>query len=289
MYNEKQKKRFLSWIADSFAYANKCKTFFEKVSMIESYLDKDICFMTEDELEPLQNVFYGNAEAHRFIKKYAAWCATNGIIRPDAPIFNLSFVSGSKKSEKNIISSMFYSPSHLADEINAVFGTIYQSAVCNLYRCYLSMLYCLIPDDLTIRILSRDVKQNGEQIEHNGVVYFIYKELSNNITNMIAKPNTPLLYAGYGWQSTEDVKENMDAFIRKRVFKTNRKSSVKFDADKIMLSGVYYKLFTREQVGIPIDIERTISASFGNISNMVLQKYSNEYEEWKSIFYPNEK
>ena len=288
MYNAKQKKKFISWIADSYSYADKCVEFFEKISMIEAYFGKDICDMSSDELEPMQNIFYGNITAQRIINKYSAWCVHNNIIQLDAPIFNLSFVSHSKKNISNVEKAMFSSPSHLADEIDAVFGTIYKNTENKIYRCYLSMIYCLVPYSIMAAVVGRNVKQDGEMIEYDNIVYFIYKELSGYITDAISKPDIPLFYTGRAVPTVENIQNGMKKFLDNRGIEFNTKNfSERFNPDSVMLSGIYYKAITREMVGMPVDIMRIARPLLSSISSQAEKRIVDNYEEWKSMFYPD--
>lgn len=315
MFNEEVKSRFLESYTESITMAQNCSYLFEACEKYESEWGADLCTMDKDSLQEMVDSLAGmrvhtNQVQIGFLKDYVKWCIENDIPGACDGMLKIQEV-GLDGIRKHMVSS----PLHLQMYLDEVCLSEDKRSVDNTYRCFYWLAYAgmLEADILNMRV--RDVDLENMVVRCDGINYPIYREALQSVKNCV-KLN---MFTQYHTLFQRDV-PRIDGDLLLRGVKSNptpvkmRTKLSRLSKEKlangdtklqlsylrVWLSGVFYRAYERERLGIEISfrdvaIQFTRAKTNGDIdtSDAKVQKaigrtanmYLNDYKRWKLAFY----
>lgn len=320
MYNESQKKRFISSYTSSNKTATLITQIFNWFQPYEELWGKDLSQQETELLQPAINNMTGvrikSTELVLIIlKEYVKWCGRNGYEISDG-IFNVRIDTIDK-----IQNQMVASPLHLKRVLNDYFKLPEEETVDVIYRVFLWMAFAGLDDKDAIQVTAEDVDLNNLIIRFKGRNYELYKECREDfekacsLTDFYYEHREPyyttrrnrasgnLIMRGIR-SSSVDLK-TIRPIINKRFSQKNKddkqKSNRQFSYRKIYLSGIFFREYERERAGYGLDFSTVIAEDIARkeqtkkytvtktrtlttIANTMQREYLADYEKWKCAF-----
>ena len=152
MYNQEQKKKFISSLTKSASTAQNAETLFAATGPYEELAGKDICTFSVDELQPVADEVFalrsnGKWLSRFILQEYSKWCIAMGVEGADNSIYHINLLSLGKVKRQ-----MVSGPAHLQRYLDAVYDPEKEETIDNLYRCYLWMAFCGIEDEAALEL-----------------------------------------------------------------------------------------------------------------------------------------
>lgn len=314
MYNEEQKRKFISGYTKSIHTSNVASTVFEAMAAYEETYEKDMCAFTVDELQPAVNNILGLRTASKWMgiiimREYVRWCMANKY--PDAcdSIMRVDLLGLDK-----VRTQMVSSPLHLQKYLNEVFDAEDEETIDNIYRCFFWMGYCGISEEETLQIETKNVDLTNMTISYNGQDRPIYRESLPAFRNAIQLTQFSYKHPNYsklvirdrviGTTLMRGIKANtqlltLRSTLSKRLseaFKEGR-TQQQLSFYRIWLSGLFYRMYEMERAGIPADFSETAiqemsgktyslegRATLRQKQNRKAKDYMDDYQRWKLAF-----
>lgn len=313
MFNEEQKVRFIRSYTDSINTANVATNVFKNFEKYEQEWGADLCTRSAEELQPVIDDILGLRSKSRWmtlsiLKEYVKWCLTMHIPNAKDGMLQIE-VAGIDKIRKQMVAS----PLHLQKYLDQVFDSESEETIDNIYRCYYWMAYGGIKEEDTLFIKNSDVDFEQMIICYRGTSVPIYREAIPAFRNVIRLDSFVYQHPNY-----KDIRRDRipgDELMRgiKATTKTmtirstlSRKSAEAVKAGKteqqlsfhrISLSGLFYRTYERERIGLPVNFSEAAvsfmegrSYTLGNREKLVHRQnkierdYIEDYQRWKLAF-----
>lgn len=307
MYNESLKFQYIE-LEDKDSRRRWLTWMFERAEPLEEAASKDICQMNLEELTKVFKSISGNKAVSRItaktaLKTYCRWCISQGVEGANDLTDQLDM-----KDLEPYRKQMLANPQHMLKLLNEHFDDTSEGTIHIIYRAYLWMAYFGMFDDQAIDVKKSDVSLSRLIIKSGGEEFEICREaipdfewlvkkesfnykhpLYNNVIVRQRVPGDRLLRGVRGQTTNKSIK----AHISKRLTASpddNNPPTI----SSIRLSGLYYRMMQREQIGIapnfrPI-VRRIIMHKNGGAEpahpNIVAQArhMNRDYELWKEAF-----
>lgn len=324
MYNEMQKKAFIDSRPSTEKNATKklIAQIFGWFEPHETDWGMDLSLQTAEVLQPIVNSLAGLRYKSTelvliLLKEYVKWSRDNGYDVSDG-IFNVSIDTIDK-----VKNQMVSSPAHLktildkrpvkiGDEtVECGFDTPDKETIDITYRVFLWMAFAGLEDKDAIRVTAENVDLKKLRINFEGHIYTIYKESKEDFEK--ACKLTDFLYEHPNYVTRRDRVEGdtiMRGFrsspvdlltirpiINKRLYSGKTPTKEKISYRRIYLSGIFYRAYEREQMGLPVDFSdvvaremqgkeysQTKTRTLTTIANTFEREFLADYEKWKCAF-----
>ena len=306
MYNDAQKKRFISEYATSSYMATKVVRLFNRVAPLEIHLGKDLCFMDVSEAQPfideLPGVTMYNASTNiSIVRSYVLWCEKNGIISAESSLLQLKMDQSAAMRK-----SMYDSPASLNAAFDRVFHPVDEKTVHNVYRAFLWLGYIGLQLPQTDLIEKSSVDFNRSIVTFEAVERDIYMEaiqafkscvydtefciISTKRRYFAQRPQSKLLLSRLS--PTVDYHE-----FSKLISALPNTKRYTLRYDNIRYSGIFYRAYQLEQQGIPVDFKAIVTeevkqrVQYGDTERQIYtrimaenKRYVHDYNAWKMAF-----
>lgn len=313
MYNEEQKLSFIRQQTTSLTTSRFCESVFKAVAPYEEKWEADICTRSSSELRPVVELFSGTREKSGYrkivvLKSYLKWCIMNGV--PNA----VNGLSDVKVAGLGKVRSMTVkSPAHLQKCLNDICDPESENTVDNIYRCYYWLAYGGIPEEELLSVKTSEVDFENMEVNHAGITipiyheaipafrncvnldHFIYKHpnYSKDIVRFRAEGDT-LIRGIKSASSTLSVRAALSRMATE-AFKSGR-TSVRLSFQRVWISGMFYRMREREELGFPVDfmpvaqafcegreykLDKTSKTQEGKVREIAAD-YLKDYERWKA-------
>lgn len=303
MYNEERKLRFIEEAKRSKDYA---KSVFHNLGCIEEELDKDLCEIPVEVLQPVVNQRLGVRSRSvevglSILKDYERWSKEQGY--PVCGGIGLLKVDMADKMRRLMVAS----PQHLESIMDAAFDPVDSETVDCLYRCYLWMAFSGFSEDESLSVKVSEIDFDSMMIHHNGKSLDIYREAVPAFRMACTAEEFVYKHKNYTSRRGRFLGALLMRGIRSDSIKLHTARSFiqkKFDAKgietsygRIYLSGIFYKAYETERYGVTVSFDDAIMNQLANSegkfhSNYTRNKAANaikkdlfdDYEHWKEAF-----
>ncbi len=301
MYNVDLKNKFIEQVNNE-ASKEIYRRLFSRVSQVEFELDQDLCQISdEDKIQEILYLICGvkknttNVVLSR-CKQYIQWC-----LREKVPGATDALLNNQYNSDEKFLTGLVGSAKDLTRCLNVVFDKEIKHTYDNVCRCFFWLAFIGVPLKDVFEIKSSDVDLNKKKITHNSAAYEICDEAMPSITNCVKLRAFMYSHPNYSTDISRD-RVNSDQLLRgikneakittlkptisKRV---NQKGIIQLKYDKVLLSGIFCRMYQRELDGYPINFEEVVRHYLkpGQAKNRINASVSNieyEYKIWKKVF-----
>lgn len=316
MYNEKQKREFISQYTYSCTTAENCARIFNLIENLEKKYDRDICTLTKEEIgtgiEELSGVRQRSSWG-RFIvlRDYAKWCLQNGILDACDGILNVE-ISGLDTVRSKTVAN----PTHLQMYLDALFDPEDAKTVHNAYRAYAWLAYAGMKEEDIQLVTSNDIDLVGMIVRFRGKEYPLYRESVKCIRNCMDLSDFHYEHKFYTiWKSRASGNSLVRGFgetrgdsfltlVRSIMSTASRnarnagKTTQSLCYFRFWISGVFFRMHEREICGMPVSFSgivaevtdgktykldsgrNTIQAKYRQLE----RDYEEDYKRWKLAF-----
>lgn len=313
MYNEQLKNEFVREYTSSESIGNACKAVFNATEKYEQEWSQDICTKDETILEPVLEEIVGFKNRSKYmrlsiLKDYAEWCIKKRVPGACDGMLKVHIV-GLKKMRQQTISC----PAHLESYLNKVFDPADEKTLDNIYRCYYWFAFAGIKEEDIVSIKRDNVDFVQMIVRYGGMEYPIYREAIPAIKNCIELNQFLYKHPCYkaeqiwrdrypgdtlirGIRSNPSIKAMRVALSRHS--KSKRDSGdvdLKLSYHRVWISGLFYRMYEQEQIGIEPDFKPIISQQLGlgvhksdagnntqeDVKRQLVYEYCNDYQRWK--------
>lgn len=278
MYNEELKTKFVQGYTKSIDTAKLCNRIFNATEKHEVELDADICTMSEQTLQPIIEDIVGFRSRSKWaqfiiLKDYVLWCIAMGV--PDAcdGMLKINAV-GLDKIRQQTVSS----PLHLETYLNEICEPVEEKTTDNIYRCFYWLAYAGVKEEDILKIQIEDVDLSRMIVKYNDTEVPIYREAVPAFKNCMELSQFvykhPIYSAGtVVWKdrcpgSTLVRGINSQISLKSMRVELSRRSKAKRDEGvttlklsyyRVWISGVFYRIYEKEQIGIKPDLSDVVS------------------------------
>ena len=312
MYNEEWKNKFIESSGYKESTKDSIRFTLEKAGKYEKEFDTDMSSMSDEQLGYVIDNIYGVSKSSfksikAYINSYIEWCIENVACSRDSDISSLSPGKSAFAKFKN---QMVMSPRHLQSVLDNVFDQEEMETYDNLYRLYFWCAYSGVPEEELSALTNENFSLETQTIESNEKEYIIYRESIPAIKNAMSLSGFVYYHPNYtkpinrprvdGKSIFRGVKTdlNLSSFrptVSRRVTDSikNGSNSVRLSYAKIQKSGMFYRVYEDELIGIPPSFtDSAIEIAAGNGKDVDLknispikQRLRGDYSLWKKVFY----
>lgn len=311
MYNSAIKEEFIKYITEGVSFAKFCEALFNELEPYENEWGADFCTVTAEQFTPAINNIAGVRKETRrrktsVLKKYVEWCINVAKIpgaREDALSPTFDGLGAVKKK-------MVASPAHLQKYLDEVYTKEEKNSVDNIYRCYHWLAFGGIAEEDIFKIKNSDVDLTNMVVKWKGNEAPIYREAVPAFKQCLNSVSFLFYHPGYenpapiqripGDTLMRSIRKTNDA-MRFRTLVSDRwrehptKDGLRLSYLRVWLSGLFYRLYEGEKMGIPPDFlaVATMCISERNYKTAlppdvhikrVVNQYKKDYEQWKIAF-----
>lgn len=280
MYNAELKERYIASLKAESSKTS-VKYLFKKSEDLEREYGKDLYQFTLDEMQILISRFSPRKLSRQSriasIRAYLRWATADGL---DVVISKLKDINDTSEvaGEDNFAAKFVFSPQHLSTYLDSVFDDVELQTIDLTFRAFLWMSFMGVPQNMIERVSIRNVDLDEGFLVAGGEYYPLYKEsvrtfyLLKNIDSfryihplydsLVYKPriDSDVLIRGIKTAKKESPGEHVRRHqistdvrgkIRKAIAKNPSIISLTYSNAK--LSGVFYKMYLREESGIDVN------------------------------------
>ena len=314
MYNENVKEEFISEYTTNIKILVSCRSFFEAVSPFEERWGKDICKASLEEVqEAVDSVDFGirrqsGAKLKSMFNQYLRWCIANGIDDVNEDNFNVNFgVNVDILKQRTVVS-----PMHMQKYLDDVFNSESACTADNIYRCYLWLAYGGFPEKMAPFVKVDDVDLENMVVRLRNKEYPIYREGIHAFRSCKESDRFLIVHPNYTkdvWHDRVDgdfllrgekrqpshtgIKDELSKKIRGAI--KDGKTNIRLSYQRAVFSGVFYRIYQLETIGIKPDFymiaeavisEKSNSGVVYSVSTMRRKEKEliTDYENWKMTF-----
>lgn len=333
MYNESIKQEFISAYTTSASNRKVVQRVFTSTEKYEAEYCTDFSQMDRVQMQRTLDEIVGirtqSAESMFFVlKEYVKWCSRNGIRTSDA-ISDVRI-----DAIERVRSHRVANPGHLKLSLDTVFPHPELNSIEYIYRAMLWLAFMGFEDFEAIKVKESEVDLKNMLIHYAGSrePYMIYAEAvpdireacdamefieprgKDGVKKQRASGDTILR----GKVSKKSADEQLESTFRQTIsrafkvaidsFEKNgieipRSLSLNLSYSRILLSGIMYRAYTREQIGIPPnamfaalvekEVKRKMEAkeytininrTENKIRTVLMKGYIDDYARWKCAF-----
>lgn len=332
MYNEPVKQAFIRKYTASGQTKKLLLHIFSRTQEIEERYHTDFYAMNVKQAQEAFNCASGvqtnGASAILLIlKAYVRWCTANGYQTSDA-VYDLRFDVYDK-----VRSGYVSSPRHLKDTLDEVFKNPDQNEIEYIYRSYfwLGFMGLKVQEAIQVTADVLDFTNMHLTFFHDGTTRLIYPESLQDLRKAVElkelreprgkegvkKPRADGREILRGKVSRLTMEESIELTFRptiSRAFKAAMKSvsiaqegggrevsksfSSKLTFKHAYMSGIFYRAYEKERMGIPPDFDEIVLAERRNskevsssqnyterkLLNGIIRGMEQDYDNWKSVF-----
>lgn len=313
MYNQELKYKFIEDCVHKIDSNLKAyKRLFDIVGKYEEKWDADICTRGADELQPVIDDICGIRDKSKYprliaLKKYVNWCIDQGVPGACNGMLQLSD-TGAERVKRYYVANA----KHLQSYLDTMFAPESEKTIDNIYRCYYWLAYGGLREEDVPFVKCSDVDFNEMMVRYDKryTALPIYREGLRAFHNCVELDSFVLKHPLYakevkrkrlcgdelmrGSKSVLSVKS-----IRSRISKISRenrgKTDLKLSYHRVWLSGMFYRIWEQEVIGIPPFFEDIASddvkgkeykavksgVPIDNIIRSKAKEYKNDYDRWK--------
>lgn len=317
MYNEKLKMQFISNYTHSENTANHCATIFNAFSKFEEEWGADLCTKTTEELQPAVDSVVGLRSRTQWsrliiLKDYVNWCIENDV--PNACDGMLKIQTQTTALDK-IKQQTLSNPLHLQRYLNSICDAEKEETIDNIYRCYYWLAFGGISEEDILNVKCNDVDLENMVVRYKTTEVPIYREALPAFRNCMSLTQFAYKHPNYNKIIYKD-RVSGDTLIRglrsmptvksMRV-ELSRRSKTKLECGatdlkmsflRVWISGLFFRMYEREQAGIPVDFSAAASnfmegktyqlKSGRNTTDakkrQIAKDYLKDYERWKLAY-----
>lgn len=303
MFNEQQKSAYISTL-NSESSRKKFHSLFCMSEGIESEDNKDVCEWTPEDIER----YFSQRRIDRTstkqtvvgcIRSYMAWCEQQGLKT------TLSEIRKYKLKTSDISSVTVANPDELQRFLDCVFQPVDMHSPDNIYRGALWLLYIGIPLEGAIRVECSDYQEDIGYIIFEGYEYPVFEQAREVL--VACKYDTALItYRDTGTGDTSNPRSNSPLLLRGQRRK-NDSCSLNYQVFKnkisqkenaavacgaisktigfadVYMSGLFYRVYTQEQQGIPATFAEEIAkkCKTRTAAQSKKERLTEDYNAWK--------
>ena len=327
MYNEATKRAFIRDYTDSEATARAIVRLFDIIETYEEEWGADVCTRSAEQLQPMINQILGlrskskwtgmlvlrDYVRRRILEKFPGAC--DGMMHVS--------LLGLERLKQQMVSS----PLHLQRYLDEVFEPEAEQTFDDTYRCLLWMAYAGASDKDAVDVRSRDVNLDNLSIDIGKETIPIYREALPAFRNVVTlgsfrykhgRYNNPIYRARVpgdqilrGVKSTSSLLPIRTAIAKRMAEATKDPEDRRFPRSKelgyteqrltykrVWLSGLFYRTYEEERLGIPPDFSKQAFAEIdaiglsqerskrrGSMANERAAYYKEDYQRWKLAFF----
>lgn len=285
MYNESLKTKFIRGYTNSINTANVCQTIFNAIEKYESGWNADMCTQKEDVLQPVIDEIIGFRVRSKWmriiiLKDYVRWCISTGVPNACDGMLNIN-ASGLEKIKRQTVSS----PVHLENYLNSICEPTDRKTTDNIYRCYYWLAYAGVKEEDILKVKCSDVDFSRMVVKYGDTEVPIYREAvpafkncveltqfvynHPNYSSDVWKDRVPgdTVVRGLRAQSSSKVRDQYSSIKSMRAELSRRSKSKRDDGHtslklsyyRVWISGVFYRTYENEQMGIEPDFSIVVS------------------------------
>lgn len=322
MFNEDQKLAFIQSYTSKDSTIKAIVKLFNSSEAYEKALNKDLSLFTNEEMTKFFTERSGmrsnsKIQTASYINRYLVWSKNNGIkvvcseIRVDKDATITTFRN-----------KMVFNPDHLNRYMDAVFGDISDMTNGLLCRCYLWLAFCNVDMADAERLHDSDVDVDLMRVVVRGKEYPLYEQAISAFKTLkgldefrifnplypdkiITKPRedgTRFLrgtkVAGVSKiEIQDDERGNMSGEVKRKTKKAidNGLVVARINYRTVKLSGVFYRMSLREEMGMPADFtsltllelqdkEFPNNLRYNSAKHRIKSGYERDYALWKQAY-----
>ena len=316
MYNKEQKERFIQECSRTKLAAMLSASLFNASEEYEKKFKCDICDMSEDQLRKMVGVLNGlqgrtAAEKMNILVDYESWCIKNGIT-PERDELRINTVAVDDIGISTLKTQMVSTPKELQKQLNVYFLPEEKETVDNIYRAYFWLAFSGLNQDDIYKLRSSNIDFKNMCIEFTQRFYPIYTEEVKCLKNCTELKEFVSVNPNYA--QTKQTRYNSDILFRgtrglysqsslmmmvsRRIKSVNKKSGTGLSYKRVWFSGMFYRMYEREQLGFPVnfrplaeelisgkeyDFSKTKSTK-GSVVGRKAKEMEDSYHRWKLAF-----
>ena len=278
MYNESLKTKFVQGYTKSISTANVCTTIFNAVEKYEVEWDADICTKSEDVLQPVIEELVGFRARSKYmrliiLKDYVKWCIAMGVPNACDGIFKINTI-GLEKIKQQTISS----PAHLESYLNEICEPVEEKTTDNIYRCYYWLAFAGVKEEDILNVKCSDVDFSRMIVKYSDTevpIYreavpafkncvelnqFVYKHPLYSADKVVWKDRVPGDTVVRGVRAQPSLKAmRVELSRRSKNKRDDGVTNLKLSYYRVWISGVFYRMYEREQMGIEPNFSSIVS------------------------------
>lgn len=317
MYNEELKTKFIQGYTKSISTANVCTTIFNAVEKYEAKWNADICTMDEKTLQPIVEELVGFRVRSKYmrliiLKDYVKWCMASNISNSCDGMLKINAI-GLEKIKQQTISS----PAHLESYLNEICEPVEEKTTDNIYRCYYWLAFAGIKEEDILNVKCSDVNFETMTVKYNNTEVPIYREAVRAFKNCIELSQFVYKHPNYsadkivwkdrvpgdtivrGVRAQYSLKSmRVELSRRSKNKRDDGVTDLKLSYYRVWISGVFYRMYENEQMGIEPDFSTIVSQQLeGKLYKLdsgrntqdakkrqLAHDYSEDYQRWKLAY-----
>lgn len=315
MYNEKLKQQFILNYTHSENTANHCAAIFNTFSEFEEGWGADLCTKSEDELQLAVDAVVGlraRTQWSRLIvlKDYVKWCIEEQVPNACDGMLKIQTTSLDKIKQQTLSN-----PLHLQRYLDCICDAEKEETTDNIYRCYYWLAFGGVAEEDILNIKCSDVDLNNMVVRYKTTEVPIYREALPAFRNCVSLTQFAYKHPNYskiiykdrvsgntlvrGIRSLPTVKSMRVELSRRSKEKLEKGvTDLKMSYLRVWISGLFYRMYEREQAGIPVDFSaaamnfmegKTYQLKSGRNTpdakkRQIANDYMKDYERWKLAY-----
>lgn len=317
MYNAEIKHQFMREVVSTTPWKLKlCESVFNNTEEYEAEWKADLCTKSAEELQPMVNQISGFRARSKWsrlilLKDYVKWCIEMEVDGACSGMLEIKTVGLDKVKQQTIAS-----PKHLQNYLNAICEPADMKATDNIYRCYYWLAYAGMAEEDIFKVKCSDVDFNklivqynqkytvvpiypeGLEAFHNCVELSQFRYIHPNITKEIWKDRADGDILIRGIKSVSTIKAFRVELSRRSKQKSD-KTPLKLSHFRVWLSGVFYRMYEQEIIGVPPDFNAIVAQQMEGKTykldsgrntieakhRQLVRDYEEDYERWKLAWF----
>lgn len=316
MYNEEQKIKFAKEYTDKISVRETIERVFDVIEPFEIKWGSDICTRSAEEIQPAFDAAAGLRNQcgnmpRQILHAYASWCMQHDVPGARDDMLRVNSVSANKLKRQ-----MIGTPARLQWYLNQICEPESDQTTGNTVRAYLWLAFSGMREDDVFQVKCSDVDFRRAVVHFNGVDYPIYREAfpaflncveltrfiykhpnySADVVSYRDRVDGDLLLRGFRAMPNKNTM-NVEVSRRRRRVADNHDINMNLSYHRVWLSGIFYRMWEREQAGMPIDFEEQARQysngkvykvnSGGNTQaakhRAIAKELEIDYQRWKQI------
>lgn len=312
MYNENLKTQFIREHTNSLSRAKLCTVIFNQTEKLEKQWGKDIYIQDDDTainaiIQEVSGVRSRTGYVRTaIIKEYIKWCIANQLPGACDKLLHINTFEADTLKD-HLVSN----PAHLEKYLNEVFKPTEHQTIENIYRCYYWLAYSGLEEENIFNITNENIDLSRMVIKHYQNEYPIYREgvmaikscmdltefrySHPNYRSDVWRERTPGDILIRGIKSEKSIKA-----MRTSLSRMSKKagSKLKLSYYRVWLSGTFYRMYEKEQMGIQPDFTGIALKRMKNDNKFdsmkghqesyyyhrVIADYQRDYRRWKDVY-----
>lgn len=317
MFNENLKHQFMREQMEATPWKlSLCELIFKNTEKYEREWGADLCTRTAEELQPMINQITGFRARSKWsrliiLKDYVKWCIELNVDGACQGMLDIKTVGLDKVKQQTVAS-----PKHLQNYLNAICEPADMKATDNIYRCYYWLAYAGMAEEDIFKVKCSDVDFDRLRVndESRYTVVPIYPDSIEAFHNCVELEQFRYIHPNYSKEIWKD-RADGDILIRgiksvstikafrvelsRRSKQKSDKTPLKLSYFRVWISGVFYRMYEQEIIGIPPDFNaiayqqmkgKTYKLDSGRNTieakhRQLVRDYEEDYERWKLAWF----